>query len=339
MSITIKDIARMADVSIATVSRVINHKNEGVSEETRSRILRIVKETDYYPNRIARGLVTKKTNILGLILPDITNPFFPGIARGVEDTASKYGYNIILCNSDNKSEKEETYINILTENNVDGIICTSVTGFNNERMKKHKQKKIPFVFLDRSLYRENIPVVYSDGTYGMYEMVKYVIKEGHRRIAYISGPEDNSSSAQRMTGYRQAIQMAGIPYDPDIVAIGSYQIKDGNECMRRLLESGHDFTAVVCANDLMAVGALDELKSREIKVPEEISITGYDDIYAAGITSPKLTTVAQPVYEMGCYAVEQLVGLIRGEKLVQSEIRLKPELIIRQSVSKRGDMA
>lgn len=337
MGVTIKDIAKMADVSIATVSRVINNKNGGVSDETRERILQIMKELRYSPNRIARGLVTKKTNILGLILPDITNPFFPYLVRGVEDTASQYGYNIILCNSDNNPSKEGTYISILKENNVDGIICTSVLGIKDEDFANSGQKKIPFVFLDRSFNMTNAPVVYTDGIMGMHDIVSYVIANGHKRIACIFGPKNNSSTEQRMKGYLSALGEAGIDFDAALIREGDYRISGGYDCTLDLLDSGCAFTALVCANDLMAIGALQAMESKNIKVPDDISITGYDDIYVAGITSPKLTTVAQPIYEMGCYAVEQLIKLINGEPIKDKDIVLKPKLVIRQSVGKRSD--
>lgn len=338
MGVTIKDIARRAGVSIATVSRVINNKSEGVGRETREKILDIVKELNYYPNRIARGLVTKKTNILGLILPDISNPFFPSLARGVEDTASRYGYNMILCNTDNKKEKEETYISVLKENNVDGILYTSVIRQKDKNVKKLLQSKIPFVLLDRSINVRDIPKVFTDGVSGMQQMINYLIENGHRRIAYISGPKSNSSTEQRLKGYRKALGDAGISADHTIMKDGDYKISSGYKNMLELLDEGGNFSAVACANDLMAVGALEALKDRGIKVPEEMSITGYDDIYIADVTSPKLTTVAQPKYEMGCIAAELLVKLVQGEEISEREVVLQPSLVIRESVAKRSDM-
>jgi LacI family transcriptional regulator len=334
MSITIKDVARRANVSIATVSRVINNKSDGVSDETRKEVLKVASDLGYYPNRVARGLVTNKTNILGLILPDITNPFFPSIVRGVEDTANKYGYNIILCNTDNSSEKEKTYIKILKENKVDGIICTSVAGSNDDSFKLSPNDKIPFVWLDRNLRETKAPMVYTDGVYGMCQIVDYIIKQGHKKIAYISGPKLNFSAEQRFKGYLKAINEAEIDVNNDLIKEGNYQIQDGNKCMMDIIESGEEFTAVVCANDLMAIGAIEALKSRGIRIPYDVSVTGYDDITISSITYPKLTTVAQPIYEMGCLAVDLLIKLIGGETIEKKEVVLKPELVIRESVGR-----
>jgi len=335
MGVTIKDIAREAGVSLATVSRVINNKNEGVGPETRERILNLMKELEYYPNRIARGLVTKKTNILGLVLPDISNPFFPSLTRGVEDTANKYGYNIILCNTDNNKKKEETYINVLKENNVDGIIYTSVVSNKDKSVKMLLQSRIPFVLLDRSINAADIPEVITDGESGMQQMVEYLIANGHRRIAYISGPGNNSPAEQRLEGYSKALLSAGIPIDHTIIKGGDYNISSGYRCMKELLDLGADFTAVACANDLIAVGAMEMLKEKGIRVPADISITGYDDIYLAGVLTPKLTTIAQPKYEMGSLAAELLIKLVQGDEIKERQVILQPSLIERESVAKK----
>ncbi len=337
MSVTIKDIAKEADVSIATVSRVINNKSEGVGDETRERILKIIKDRKYYPNRMARGMVTKQSNMLGLILPDITNPFFPDLVRGVEDTASRFGYNIVLCNADNDKDKEESYIQVLKENNAAGIFYISVIRRNDNNIKRLLESKIPFVLMDRRINIDNVPKVYTDNEAGMYEMVEYLIKQGHRKIAYISGPKYNSSSEQRLKGYTTALSDAGIPVEDSLIREGDYQIESGHQYITELLDQGREFTAVACANDMMAVGALEGLKSRGIKIPEEISITGYDDILMATVTSPKLTTVAQPKYEMGCIAAELLIKLVKGQRISQNEVILQSKLAIRESVAKRSD--
>lgn len=338
MNVTIKDIAKKANVSIATVSRVINNKSEGVGPKTRERILKIIKESNYYPSRIARGMVTKKTNILGLILPDISNPFFPDLVRGVEDTACNYGYNLVLCNSDRNSDKEEAYIRVLKENNAAGIIYTSVVKRKENNIKMLLENKVPFVIMDRSINISNVPKIYTDNIYGMHEMVEHLIHNQHQCIAYISGPKYNSSADQRLEGYKMALKEAGISISPDVIMEGDYSINSGMACMKSLLKTGINFTAVTCANDLMAVGALEVLKSKNIKVPEEISITGYDDIEMATYTSPKLTTVVQPKYEIGCEAAGLLIKLVKGQKVGHKEVILQPKLEIRESVKKRSDI-
>lgn len=336
MGVTLKDIARLANVSTATVSKVVNHKDESFSKETIDRIRKIMDEMDYHPNYIARGLVTKKTNMLGLILPDITNPFFPEIARGVEDTASLYGYNLILCNTDDDEKKEREYFRYLKEKCVDGIIYTSAVNLIEKNIEILMGYKIPFVLLDRFAQIPDAPYIHTDSEKGMYDIVKYLIQNGHEKIAHISGPVGDITSQQRKNGYIKALEECGIEVDNLLIGEGNYKIKSGKECMEKLLKSGLEFTAVACANDLMAIGALEVLKYRGIKVPDEISVTGYDDIYIASIISPKLTTVVQPKYDMGRICTEALIKLVRGEKLEHSKILLEHSLAVRESVLKRS---
>ncbi|MEW9094507.1 MAG: LacI family DNA-binding transcriptional regulator [Clostridiaceae bacterium] len=337
MSITIKDIAREANVSIATVSRVINNKEDGVSKETREKILQIMKKHNYIPSSIARGLVTKKTNIIGLILPDINNPFFPGIVRGVEDAANEYGYNIILCNTDDNEDKEKTYIQILKEKCVDGIIYTSTLYNNGENINLLYKYKIPFVSMDRNMNIDDIPFVATNGEAGMFKIVEYLLKNGHTEIAYISGKRGAVFNCGRLKGYKKSLEKYGIPIREEFIKYGDYKITSGIKCMEELLKCSNKFTAVACENDLMAIGALEVLNSRKINVPEEVSVTGYDNIFFSKATFPKLTTVSQPTYQMGYKAVELLMKIIKKEEVKEREIILNTDLIIRDSVSKRGD--
>ncbi|MDI6601498.1 MAG: LacI family DNA-binding transcriptional regulator [Thermoanaerobacteraceae bacterium] len=331
---TIKDVARKANVSITTVSRVINNKTEGVSEETRERILKVMQDLNYQPNRIARGLVTKRTNTLGLILPDIANPFFPEIARGVEDTANIYGYNVILCNTDDRTDKEELYINVLKEKCVDGIVFTSSVNPVSEHIKQLMDYKMPFVLLDRYMDIDHLPGVYSDGYDGMYQITRYLFEMGHRDIAYIGGPSLSATAKHRYEGFEYALREYGVGLDDVLIEEGNYKISGGKEAMARLVEKGMDFTAVACANDLMAVGAMEVLKDKGYRIPEDVSVTGFDDIQLSGLIEPKLTTVAQPCYEMGAVATRMLIKLIEGQALEEQEIKLKPRLVIRNSVKR-----
>jgi LacI family transcriptional regulator len=306
MYVTIKDIAKKANVSITTVSRVLN-KEEGVGDETRARILKIIEESGYRPNAVARGLVTKKTNTLGLILPDISNPFFPDIVRGAEDASNKYGYNIILCNTDDSLEKEKTCINILKEKCVDGIMYTSTIQTHTEHIKNLTDGNIPYVLLDRYFNDKSKPIVYTDGKLGMYKMATYLLENGHRKIAYISGPKESITAGMRFQGYLKALDSYGIELNKKLVRYGDYKMKSGIECAKELLNFRNEFTAIICENDLMAVGALEVLNNMKIKVPDEVSITGFDNIFLSNVTFPKLTTVAQPTYDLGFKAAELLI--------------------------------
>ncbi|MDF2675507.1 MAG: transcriptional regulator [Clostridiales bacterium] len=338
MEVTIKDIAKQANVSIATVSRIINNKDEGFSLETKDRVKKIIKEMDYHPNSIARGLVTKKTSVIGLILPDITNPFFPEVVRGVEDTANAHGYNIILCNTDDDEKKEKTYFKILRDKYVDGVIYTSAAALKDKNIKILTDGEIPFVLMDRYIENQTIPYIHTDSERGMYEIVNYLISNGHKKISYISGPVGDVVAEQRKRGYKKALKESGIEYKELLVRHGNYKVNSGISCMESLMESGENFSAVVCANDLMAVGALEVLKVKGIRVPEDISITGYDDVFLSQITTPKLTTISQPKYDLGKISAEILIKLINGEDIDSREIKLEPHLVIRGSVAKRSEV-
>ncbi|MGB9680444.1 MAG: LacI family DNA-binding transcriptional regulator [Thermoanaerobacteraceae bacterium] len=331
MAVTIKDIAKLANVSITTVSRVINNKTEGVSEETRERILQLVKEYEYQPNAIARGLVTKKTKTLGLIIPDITNPFFPDIARGVEDSAHIYGYNVFLCNTDDNLDKESEYINALKEKYVDGIIFTSSSIPKQEHIKELIKTGIPIVIMDRRIESEDIYGVFLDNYEGGYIATKHLIDLGHKKIGCITGPLYSKSARERLEGYKECLIENGFEYDESVVFEGDYKINSGITGSEKLLNLHKKISAIFACNDLMAYGAYKTIRSRGYKIPDDISIVGFDDIQLSQILEPQLTTIRQPAYDMGLTATRMLIKLIEGEKLNRKIINFKPKLIIRQS--------
>lgn len=334
MKITINEIAERANVSKATVSRVINNKTGVVTQKTRDKILDIIEAEGYVPNALARALTTKETKVIGLILPDITNPFFTKVARGVEDSAAKYGYSTIICDTDDDFEKENNYIRILMENQIDGIIYTSVDENKKENIKFIIDKKIPCVLLDRNRKDIDLPCVFSNSKNGMYKIIKYLIKIGHSKIAYISGPEGSNIVNERLEGYLKALKEQGIEINNEIIVHGDYKIEGGANCMESLLKKQNDFTAVACANDLMAIGALNFLKEKNIKVPKDISITGFDNIDMTNVTSPSITTVDQFTYELGWKAAELLVKILKKEEVTEKMIILEPEIKIKKSVKK-----
>jgi len=331
MAVTIKDIARLANVSVTTVSRVINNKPEGVSEETRQKILKLVKELGYQPNAIARGLVTKKTKTIGLIIPDISNPFFPDIARGVEDSAHIYGYNVFLCNTDDNLEKESEYIKALKEKYVDGIIFTSSSIPKHEHIIELVESGIPVVIMDRRVDSENIYGVFLDNYEGGYIATKHLIDLGHRKIGCITGPLHTKSARERLEGYKKALLDSGIEIDEKLIFEGDYKIKGGITGAERLLKDNKDISAIFACNDLMAYGAYKTIRSFGYKIPEDISVVGFDDIQLSQILEPQLTTVRQPAYDMGLTAARMLIKLIEDKKLKKKIINFKPQLIIRQS--------
>ncbi len=332
MGSTINDIARLANVSKATVSRVINNKSEGVGEETKKKILRIIAELNYQPSLIARGLVTKRTNSLGLVIPDIANPFFPQLARGAEDTALQYGYNLFLCNSDNSLEKEEKYLRAFIEKSVDGVILASSMSKSAFQCQMLKEAQIPYVLLDRYIEGSEPGMgVFLDNRAGAYRATDYLLKNGHRRIAFISGPFALMTGWHRFQGFQMAHCDQGVEMDYNLIREGDYQFASGKELIEQLLDAGESFSAVFAGNDMMAIGAYKALKQHRISVPEEVEIIGFDNIELASLIEPALSTVAQPTYEMGVLGAEMLIRVIEGQTVPEKSIYLKPELLLRET--------
>lgn len=329
--VTIKDISKAANVSIATVSKVLNGDYSRVSEATKERVLKIAREMNYVPNRLARGLVSNHTHILGLIVSDITNPFFAEMAKGVENKAAKLGYNVILCNTDEDMAREAAYIDVLLQYNVDGVIITSSAISENEHILKLRDNATPFVSIDRYIDDETYSV-FLDNFKGSYVATEYVIKNGHRRIAYIGGDIMLKIPNQRLEGYYKALDDYGIERDESLVRLGTYHLESGYDAACNLLDSGCKFTAIVCGNDLIALGAVRAIKERYLRIPDDISIIGYDNIYLATLMEPPLTTIKQPIYDMGDYAVDIMIKLINQEQVDPKIYYFVPELVERQSV-------
>jgi len=331
MKITIKDIAKKANVSTATVSKILNNKDERISKGTRERVLIIAKENNYIPNLMARSLVTRKTNTIGLVLPDITNPFFPELARGAEDKANKEGYMIMYCNTDDDAEKESIYLEMLAQKMVDGIILTQSA--NKEgNIESLNKLKIPLVLIDRDINVKNIKgKVLVDNFLGAYEAVDYLIKKGYKKIAYITGPLSTTTAIERLGGYTKALEDAGMLINLELIFEGEYKAQWGIDGTNELLSSKVEFDAIFCGNDLIAVNAIRTLKEKGIRVPNDVGVLGYDNIFLSDMIDPPLTTVNQPAYEMGYEAVKLLIDVLDNNKEGKT-IKLKTNLIIRKSV-------
>ena len=332
--VTIKDISREAGVSTASVSKVLNGNYRNVSEETKNKILRIAKELKYRPNRLARGLVNNRTNIIGLIVSDITNPYFAELAKGIENRADEAGYNLILCNTDENEAKERSYINMTLEYNLDGVIITgSEKSTSTSSMEELQNYSIPYVSIDReqgdSDYR-----VYVGNLEGSYIATEHIIKNGHTKIAFIGGKGMHKSRNLRLEGYLKALTEYGIEPDYSRIKIGNYHMETGYQYVQQLLENGSEFTAVVCGNDLIAFGALNAIKDYGLKCPEDISIIGYDDIYLTQLTDPKLTTIKQPSLEIANYAMEVLLKLMKNIPVEEKVKCFVPYLVERGSVKR-----
>lgn len=324
---SIKKIAELAGVSTATVSKVLNDKDQSISDATRQRVLSIVEKEGYIPNGIAKSLRMKNTKTIGIIMPDVMNLFFSELARGAEDAAERKGYSVILCNSDNKESKEEKYIQILHEKMVDGIILTA----SESSVKKSLERRnIPMVLLDRDIDIEGeIGRIIVDNEEGSYNATKYLIEKGCQNIGFISSNKINKSSGQRLNGYEKAILESGLKLDKDRMFLQNYTIETGYKGTVSIIEKTK-IDGIICGNDLIAIGSIKALKERQINVPEEIKVIGFDDISISKYMDPPLTTVRQPIYQMGEEAVKMLINIIDKKKMEMSKV-LKTELIVRES--------
>lgn len=330
MKVTIKDIAKEAEVSVTTVSRVLNNKPD-VGDDTRAKILKIIDEMNYNPNSVARGLVMQKTHTIGLIIPDISNPFFPQVARAIEDKAQKLGYSVIFFNTDNHLEREKKAVELFKSKQVDGLIVSLSLG-NEEILKELKASNYPVVQIDRSVFNDIYPLVSIDNKNSSYQMIEYMLKKGHKRIAHISGDLNTTTARERLAGYKKALQDYEIEINDDYIIEGDYTQHSGFEAMQKLIELKERPTAVFAANDLSAAGVYKALFAAGLKIPDDVAVAGHDDINLASLLRPELTTMKQPKYSMGERAVTVLMKMINDqEKEIEDQI-LKTNLIIRESI-------
>jgi LacI family transcriptional regulator len=332
---TIKDVADVAQVSITTVSHVINGTRY-VSDELRARVEEAMTTLSYHPNGLARSLRVGQTKTIGLIVPDNSNLYFAEIARIIEDLGYQNGYSVILCNTDDMLEKETSYLDVLVNKMIDGIIFISA-GDSGENFHRLHSQNIPIVIADREFPDIAADLVLLDNCTGGYLATRYLIGMGHRRIACISGSSLLTPSAQRVDGYRQAMREAGLEIAPNTILPGDFRFQSGEACMDQLLESTVERpTAVFVCNDMMAMGAIRSVRKHGLQLPADISIVGFDNILLAQAFFPALTTVAQPIQEMAETAVRLLIRQIQRKADPRSpaeyqRIVLKPVLIERDS--------
>jgi len=326
---TIKDVAKIAGVHPSTVSRVINNDFR-ISEKTKENVLLIINKLGYTPNAIARGLKTKRTYTLGMLIPDITNPFFAEIGRGVEDAANKNNFNVILCNTDDKLKKERTYLEILKGKRVDGLILG--TAHNKDKsILELEEKKFPYILISRNIEGLDKNCIIIDDVSGGIMATEYLVKLGHYRIAHISGPLKTRSAVNRLKGYKLALKKNKIEYQEELVKEGDFRITGGYKAMKKLLELPEPPTAIFAANDLLALGTMQAIQKKKYHIPEDFCIIGFNDIKLASFVYPPLTTIRQPMQEMGALAVKMLLKIIEGGEFNQKKVVLKPKLIIRES--------
>lgn len=331
MAATIKDVAKLAEVSISTVSRVIN-ESKPVSPEARRRVLKAIDELGYKPNEIARSLVTKKSNLIGVIVDDIGNSYVAQIVRGIEEVGRMYKYDIVLCSSYGDEETELRFIQLLMQKQVEGIIIVSEieTKKITENINKYK---IPFVYLNRFYDILQTPTVTIDNELASSIIVKHLLELNHKNTLYISNDEniDRTIEKYKVKGYINTIEEAGLT--PTICNIGGYKIEDAYKAGEEILQviQKNHITAVYCCQDEVAIGLINYLYDHDIRVPEEISVVGYGDISLSSIYRPKLTTIKEPYYDLGAVAVRRILKELKGEAVDEQTLKLPVQLIKRDS--------
>lgn len=330
MTINIKDIAKKAGVSYATVSRALNNR-PGVNEKTRRDIQKLAEEMGYKPNALARGLVTRESRTLGLVIPDITNPFFPEVARGVEDAASRSGYNVFLCNTNWDAGKENTYVEVLEEKRIDGLVLASVTD-DGKTLEGFIRRGTPLVLVNRVLKDIDTHYVIIDNIKGGCMVVEYLLELGHTRIAFIGGLPHVEATRERLQGYRLAMSTAGMPVDEELILYDSFKKESGYQNTMRLLAIDPRPTAIFAANDVLALGVIQAIQDAGLRVPDDIAVIGFDDITFASYAEIGLTTIAQPKYVMGEMAAKILIEDIKeGDTGEKKHVVLQPRLVVRKS--------
>jgi DNA-binding LacI/PurR family transcriptional regulator len=333
MPVTIKDVARESGFNISTVSRALNN-GYGVNDQTREHVITVATRLNYRPNRIARGLVTGRSHSLGLIVSDIRNPFFAEVARGAEDAARSANCDLVLCNSDLDADKQMQYVQSLLAKRIDGIIMNSVSTLSREQQDQLAGTGAAIVLLNRPASNHTFSTVCADNEAGGAMAARYLSGLGHRKIAHLTGPRQHGNLSDRTRGFVRALQSAEHPVQP-IVLHGKFNFDGGTELTRKLLDKHPDVTAIFAANDVMAFGVVQAVLDRGLRIPEDLSLIGFDNLEFSNIVHPPLTTIHQPKYEMGAAAVDILLRLAREkDKQIPEHRRLGVELIARQSCRK-----
>jgi LacI family transcriptional regulator len=329
---TVQDVAKLAGVAPITVSRVVNNSGY-VSTKTRLKVEAAIAELNYVPNTLARSLRLRQSHTLALVLTDISNPFWTTVARSVEDTSNEAGFSVFFCNTDESPHKQDEYLRVLMQKRVDGVLLVPAQ-VDAELIPWLQSQDTPVVVLDRRVSHEQVDVVRCDAEGGAFKLVQHLLELGHRRIAVLSGPQQVSTAADRVAGYRRAMAGAGIDVLPGWVCYGEFTRVSGYEMAQQALNLEPRPTALFGVNNFIALGALRAAKDAGLRVPEEISLVAFDDFASEFVVDPFLTVVAQPVAEMGRRATELLLARMKVDRPDQEdyqEIVLPTEVIVRKS--------
>lgn len=339
---TIHDIAKQAGVSSATVSRVLSKSDYPVSTKLRSKIQNLAEQLNYIPNMIGKQLKTDNNMTIGVIIPSISNPFYAAVMLGVEEAARKSGYHVLLCNSLQDGSLEEGYLKTLFEKQVKGVILSSISG-NKKLMSNLIEMGLHVIAIDQKLDVPDVLQIEFDYRRGGHMAASYLLDKGHRKIGYVTAPLDRPSRQQIYQGFFEALHTAGVENNEHYVRIaaeekevydGIYEFENGKVLTRNLLQADDLPTAIFACNDLTAYGVINELVSNGIRVPEDISVMGFDNIEFSQMVTPALTTIKQPNYEMGKLACSMLLDKLKKENNHEMDVMLLPKLIVRDSVRK-----
>jgi LacI family transcriptional regulator len=329
---SIKDVARHANVSISTVSHVVN-RTRFVSDKARQDVEAAIRALGYVPSAVARSLKSNTTKTLGMLIPNCSNPYFAEIVRAVEDHCFASGYTLILCNTDDEPHRQSVYLQVLAEKRVDGLIIIS-TGEDSDLLQLLQGLTTPTVLLDREVTHVHCDLVETAHLQGGQMATEHLLQLGHRRIACIGGPSDLSPSAQRIQGWRNALAAAGLTNEAsDLLWHSDFTSQGGFTAMQAILQSPQPPSAVFVCNDLMGIGALSAAHEAGVRVPQDLSVVGFDDIELARFTSPPLSTIVQPKQRIGVLAVDMLLERIQGGRLDAKQVLLQPTLTVRASTA------
>jgi LacI family transcriptional regulator, galactose operon repressor len=333
-AITIRDVARAANVHPGTVSRALNEETRAlVNPDTAQRVIRAAEELGYRPNRIARGLKTSRSHTIGVLIPDITNPLFPPILRGIEDRLGDAGYTSLVVNTDNDAERERQHLEAMRDRQVDGFISATAR-LDRELLAELAAVGTPLVLVNRRLDDGSVPAVTVDDRKGIALAVEHVVALGHKRVGHVAGPQNLSTGHRRHLGFIRAMRAAGLKAPAKQVSFGEVFTEDeGARACAELLDAAPDVTAIVAGNDLMAIGCYDTLEQRGLSCPDDVSIVGFNDMPFVDRLRPPLTSVRIPKREMGQVAAELLLEQLEDAPATPPEILLEPELIVRGSTA------
>ncbi|WP_108650819.1 substrate-binding domain-containing protein [Dongshaea marina] len=326
---TIKDVAHRAGVSISTVSHVLN-QTRFVSQESTQRVQEAIAELNYAPNSLARGLKLNSSKSIGMLVTTSSNPFFAEVIRGVEANCFTNGYNLILCNTENQQHRQQSYLKMLLEKRVDGLLvmCSEIS---QQLLSLLKTQNTPQVVMDGGWPCDFADLIQDNSRHGAYLATNHLIRQGYQEIGCLTGPMDHFQAQQRLHGFKQALREAQLPVHNEWILEGDFNSKSGFELMQQLLSQNSQPKALVTGNDLMAIGAISAAFTQDIKIPQNMAVVGYDDIEPASYSIPPLTTIRQPAYHLGEQSVQLLLRRIQEPARAIERLLLEPELVIRQS--------